>query len=373
VNKLVIAFSIAFVASGCHSSSSASGDGGAPAGGGSNGAGSSGGGGGNGGSGGGGGSAGGGAGGGSGGGGAARWADVRPDEYFLGLGAVGAELWGLGGIRGTNVRHLEHRAAGGTWTDTAYPQPDPVPLQVFLPLAADNMYAISFDGRTVYHWGGSAWSVLFPADDFSFGFLAGSGGTVYLGSGANAQTWGGLRVSTDGAPFTTAIDGSGQCRDFLGGFAGNGVAVFSNSILNCSNSSEIGAQLWISTGGDFEPYDNPYNSHSWWAASPNDIYAGWTASVAHLHDHVWNEEDLTLADRDDYVVALAGTSAQDVWALTHHGFVCHSDGSGSFGDWSCEETTATMPGQYHAGIALALTAPGDPWVVLDDDRLYHRE
>ena len=292
-----------------------------------------------------------------------RWVSVQPDQLFAGIGAAGSELWGVGVDQASGFYDIDHRAADGGWTEASYTQPAEQTLRQFLPLAANDLYALGEDRSTLYHSTGGDWSAAFTSTPFTLEVLAGSGDAVYLATSASATAWGVVRRSIAGGPFRLVVPAD-ECRTYIGGFAGNGVAVFASDVYDCHSERLLSTEMQLSTGGDFQTYPSDYATALWWAASPADIYAGAAPNVvAHLHGGVWTGETLPI-ELGDSIQSLAGTSANDVWALTGRTVLCHSDG----GPWSCEPP---VPGVTY-GTQLAVTGPGDVWALFGTT-LYHRE
>lgn len=241
-----------------------------------------------------------------------QWHETPPPQAMLVQGFQGFgrfDLWAFG-IRqpaSTSSGIVIHWNGVG-WTEV--PPPSGVQFEAVVAMAGTSsrdLWISDAPAERLYHYDGTTWTA-YPATTTGGDTLwASSPSDVWLDTGLTTD-------STDCYRFngTTWTHYEGQpCMYDLGG-------VWGFAPDDVWSTSAIGPPIhWDGTSWtDAGPFD-PAHGGYWtvWGAGPSDIYAGgYQGNFAHYDGTTWTPGPQLPDDRD--VVAIQGSSATNIWAVT---------------------------------------------------------
>jgi hypothetical protein len=261
------------------------------------------------------------------------WANPLPQGEQLTIWAASAtDAWAVGPLGQT--RHFD----GTDWkrVDSGTTEH----LHAVSGTGSNDVWAVG-DSGLVAHWTGAAWTLpARPTMKRLFAVWAHAANDVWAGGEDGLWRWNG----TQWIPWATGfgvvnevdeIEGSSDGTIFLRGLSGD--------ITRQRPGDTAFAKVGAVSPGDFTDI---------WAAGPNDVWGTGIKGTFHYDGATWSPVDLGLP-KDNYLMGVTGTAANDVWLFGLPGLAYHFDGA-SFQPW-----TTGVTQQLDRSFARA---PGDVWV-----------
>jgi hypothetical protein len=279
-----------------------------------------------------------GGGGGAGGGGMCStdgWCWMAPQPTGNTLTAIGgssaSDLW-MVGRQGTLLRWDGERFSGFAVTDEH--------LTAVSGRSRDSAWAVG--GGKVLRWDGSTWSVVHDEPGQTFHAVAEQAGEVWVGA--------------EGGMVHHFREGQWAQERFAADGPGSGIYAASPDAVFVASSHGVhrwDGHTWSqSVDGDLQAV---------WGLSPSDVWAVGAGGVVKRWDGShWSSE--VLASQGGPAVAIAGTSDQDVWVVSHTLGTCQPCGAfGHHWDGAAWKTQRlSWPQLLNAAFAAA---PGKTWFV----------
>jgi hypothetical protein len=254
------------------------------------------------------------------------WLPLSLPPVAPGVGFI--SIWGTSFSELFVLAENEHvyRYDGTTWIDTST---NSIVAQAMWGASAADVFAVGPLG-SIWHYDGSGWTAMASGTAtavyngvwgtatrlvFAVGYDRGSA-TVAQYDGAGSMQWNAAAI---GGPFATAkldaVWGSGTADVYAVGL--RGTSTTSPTIIHFDGATWSAVPTTITVLDVF----------SVWGSGPSDVFTGGPGRIIHFDGGSWSEMPTPPSDLSNSINAIAGSSADDVFAVGKLGTIWHYTGA----------------------------------------------